>query len=202
MKATEIRRIGIVGGGYVGHGAAQQFAQSGYPVTLYNRMAESTARAMANIDKGLDFFAEAGLVSQSERDAARACISPTNDLAAAVAGADFVVEAVAKQLPVKQEIFQKLDALAPERAILASETSGLCMTDIARHTAPARSLHYNPQLYPSSPHSCSRGSSGRTNQPGRGRDDLRIAAAHRQGTSRMQGSARPYWRAPHDGAAP
>jgi 3-hydroxybutyryl-CoA dehydrogenase len=148
MKATAIRRIGIVGGGYVGHGVAQQFAQSGYPITLYNRMAESTARAMANIDKDLDFFAEAGLVSQSERDAARACISPTNDLAAAVAEADFVVEAVAEQLPVKQEIFQKLDALAPERAILASETSGLCMTDIARHTRrPGRCItthNYTP----------------------------------------------------------
>ena len=134
MEATEIRQIGIVGGGYVGHGVAQQFAQSGYPVTMYNRTAESSARAMANIDEGLDLFADAGLASRIERDAARARISPTTDLAAAVAEADFVVEAVAEQLPVKQEIFQKLDVLAPERAILASETSGLRMTDIARHT--------------------------------------------------------------------
>ncbi len=133
MEAVEIRRIGIVGGGYLGHGVDQQFAQFGYTVTMYNRNAESSARAMANIDKGLDLFIDAGLISQNEKDAARARISPTTDLAVAVAEADFVVEAVAEQLPVKQDIFKKLDDLAPARAILASETSSLRMTDIARH---------------------------------------------------------------------
>jgi len=134
MKVAEIRRIGIVGGGYVGHGVAQQFAQSGYPVRMFNRTSESSARAMANIDKGLDLLVNADLISQIERDASRARISPTTDLVAAVSEADFVVEAVADQLPVKQEIFQKLGTLTSEHTILASETSGLRMTDIARHT--------------------------------------------------------------------
>ena len=138
----------MVGGGYVGHGVAQQFAQAGYPVTMYNRTAESSARGMVNVDKGLDLFVGAGVTSRTEADAARARIVPTTDLTAAVGEADFVVEAVAEQLPVKQEIFRKLDERTSAQTILASETSGLRMTDIARHTRrPGRCItthNYTP----------------------------------------------------------
>lgn len=129
-----IRQIAVVGGGYVGHGVAQQFAQAGYPVAMYNRTAESSARAMAGVEKGLKLFVDAGLSSRAEADDALARVRPTSDLAGAVRAADFIVEAVAERLAVKQELLRRLDGLAPEGAIFASETSGLRISDIARGT--------------------------------------------------------------------
>ncbi|OGL60225.1 MAG: hypothetical protein A3J27_08910 [Candidatus Tectomicrobia bacterium RIFCSPLOWO2_12_FULL_69_37] len=133
-RLESIERIAVVGGGYVGHGVAQQFAQAGYPVSMYNRTGESSARAMAGVERGLKLFVDAGLSTPAEAEAARARVRPTNDLRDAVRGADFVVEAVAERLPVKQELFLRLDGLAPGSAIFASETSGLRISDIARGT--------------------------------------------------------------------
>ena len=132
IRAESIQKIAVVGGGYVGHGVAQQFAQAGYPVAMHNRTGESSARAMAGVEKGLKLFVDAGLSSRAEADSVLARIRPTSDLPDAVRDADFIVEAVAEQLPVKQELFRRLDALAPESAIFASETSGLRISDIAR----------------------------------------------------------------------
>ncbi len=132
FRMGNIRRISVVGGGYVGHGVAQQFAQAGYPVAMYNRTEESSARAMANVEGGLKLFVDAGLSTRAEAEAALARIRPTNDLPDAARDADFIVEAVAERLSVKQELIRRLDDLAPEGAIFASETSGLRISDIAR----------------------------------------------------------------------
>ncbi|MDA0999066.1 MAG: 3-hydroxyacyl-CoA dehydrogenase family protein [bacterium] len=134
MTPQEIRRIGVVGGGYVGHGVAQQFAQAGYPVAMYNRTPESSERAMAGIRRGVQIFVDEGYVTPQEAEETLARIAPTTDFRAAVEGADFIVESVSEKLEVKQEIFREMDSLAPENAILASETSGLKMTDISRMT--------------------------------------------------------------------
>ncbi|MEE9276643.1 MAG: 3-hydroxyacyl-CoA dehydrogenase family protein [bacterium] len=131
VTVEEIREIAVVGGGYVGHGVAQMFAQGGYPVRMYNRTAESSARAMADVEKGLALFVRAELSTPAEAEEALARVRPLTDLPETVRGADFVVEAVVDRLPVKREVFGEMDAHAPGRAILASETSGLRMTDIA-----------------------------------------------------------------------
>ncbi|MBI3128789.1 MAG: 3-hydroxyacyl-CoA dehydrogenase family protein [Candidatus Tectomicrobia bacterium] len=134
VRAQDVQKIAVVGGGYVGHGVAQQFAQAGFAVAMYNRTEESSARAMEAIGKGLALLAGAGALSRGEAEAARARVRPTTDLAGCVAEAGFVVEAVAEQLPVKQELFRRLESLASESAIFASETSGLRISDIARGT--------------------------------------------------------------------
>ena len=130
-----IKKIAIVGGGLMGHGVAQFFAQGGYPVAMYNRTEESSARAMAELKRGLTLFVKEGLSTQAEADAALARIRPVVDLAEAVHEADFITEAVVDDLALKQKIFKEMDALAPANAILTSETSGLRMTDISRDTA-------------------------------------------------------------------
>ncbi len=129
-----IKKIAVVGGGLMGHGVAQFFAQGGYPVAMYNRTGESSARAMAEVERGLDLFVEEGLSSRVEAEAALARITPVTDLEGAVAEADFITEAVVDDLAIKQKIFKEMDAAAPAGAILTSETSGLRMTDISRGT--------------------------------------------------------------------
>ncbi len=129
-----IRRIAVMGGGYVGHGVAQQFAQAGYPVAMYNRTPESSARAMAGVEQGLALFIDAGLLSRAEADTVRSRLRPTLDLATALDGADFVIESVSENLPLKQKLFREMDKRSPVHVILASETSGLRITDIARDT--------------------------------------------------------------------
>jgi len=130
-----IQKIAVVGGGLMGHGVAQFFAQAGYPVAMVNRTAESSARAMAAVARGLKLFVEEGLSTRAEADAALGRIRPVKDLVEAVHDADFVTEAVVDDLELKQKFFREMDAAAPAHAILASETSGLRMTDISRDTA-------------------------------------------------------------------
>ncbi len=148
FSVDRIQKIGVVGGGLMGHGVAQFFAQGGYPVTMYNRTAESSARAMREVEKGLSLFVEAGVSTQEEADAALSRITPVTELAGAVREADFVTEAVVDELELKRKIFAEMDALAPPHAILTSETSGLRMTDISRDAArPGRCVtthNYTP----------------------------------------------------------
>ncbi len=153
MTAEAIRRIGVVGGGYVGHGVAVEFAHAGFPVAMYNRGPQASARALREIEATLEALVGAGAMSPRDAAAARARIEATTDLGRAVAGADYVVEAVAERLPLKQEIFGRLDALCAPPAILASTTSTLRISEIVAGLAhPERTIaaHYYtpPPLIP------------------------------------------------------
>ncbi|MBT4093966.1 MAG: 3-hydroxyacyl-CoA dehydrogenase family protein [Nitrospinaceae bacterium] len=148
-----IKKIAIVGGGLMGHGVAQFFAQGGYPVAMYSRTKESSERAMKGVEQGLALFVEEGISTQAAADAALARIRPVTDLAEAVGDADYITEAVVDDLALKQKIFKQMDALAPAHAILTSETSGLRMTDISRDTTrPERCItthnYTPPPLFP------------------------------------------------------
>jgi len=95
----------------------------------------------------------AGAVSPEGAAGARARIEATADLSRAVAGADFVVEAVAERLALKQAIFGRLDALCPPPAILASTTSTLRISEIVSglvHPERTIAVHYYtpPPLIP------------------------------------------------------
>ncbi|MBI3126972.1 MAG: 3-hydroxyacyl-CoA dehydrogenase family protein [Candidatus Tectomicrobia bacterium] len=132
----------------MGHGVAQMFAQAGLSVVLFNRTRASSSRAMENIRKGLDLFVAADFLPPAAAEAALKRVEPTTDFSAAVLASDFIVEAVADELPLKQKLFKEMDALAPPHIILASETSGLHITDIARDTVhPERCItahNYTP----------------------------------------------------------
>ena len=130
MMVEDIHKIAVIGGGYVGHGVAQYFAQAGYFVSLYNRTAESSDWAMTRLGKGLALFVDAGLMTRQEADAARERVHPLTDLGATVRDADYIVEAVPDDLSLKRKVFREIEVLAPARAILATETSGLRISDI------------------------------------------------------------------------
>ncbi len=136
---SEIKTICSVGTGTMGPYMAALFALAGYDVRMYGRSAPSVERGFRGVRACLDSCREHGLVSPADIPAAVARITGTADLAAAAAGADFVMESVSEDLAVKREVFAALEKHCPAHAIFASNTSGLSPTAIAAGLrSPAR----------------------------------------------------------------
>ena len=132
-------RVAVIGTGMMGPGIALTMALAGHPVTLFGRSADSLARGHAAVDGGLLQPRNERLTTARSANAARRRIHASTDLAAAVSQASFVFESVNEELDLKQHLFGQLDRLAPRRAILASNTSGLPITRIAENmTYPGR----------------------------------------------------------------
>ena len=129
----DIRRVLIIGAGLMGGGIAQVAALAGYGVTLRDVSQETLDKAMTGIAWSLGKFVEKGQLAAEAREAALSRLNPTLALDAA-AEADFAVEAVFEDKSLKQEVFRELDRLCPPRAILASNTSAIPITELARVT--------------------------------------------------------------------
>ncbi|MFO7172722.1 MAG: 3-hydroxyacyl-CoA dehydrogenase NAD-binding domain-containing protein, partial [Bacillota bacterium] len=140
------RRIAVIGAGTMGAGIAQVALQAGLSVVLHDVSAEVLRRARERIFGGLAEAAARGKLREEPGVAIRR-LTLAEDLQAA-AGAEAVVEAVPEDLGLKQRVFAELDRLCPPEAILATNTSSLPVTAIARATAhPGRvvGLHFfNP----------------------------------------------------------
>lgn len=131
MREHGIERVAVLGAGTMGHGIAQAVAQAGCTVRLYDvdtAAAERGAeRIRANLDKGI----ELGKVTAAKRDEVLDRISTTADLEAAVGDADLVIEAAPESLELKRELLARVEAAAPEDALLATNTSSLRIGEIA-----------------------------------------------------------------------
>ena len=125
-----ISKVAVVGTGQMGPTIALVVALNGCEVTLVGRSAESLARGKAGFEGALSFLVTNEAVAPEAAAAARGRLAETTDQSA-VADADLVVECIVEHLPTKQEIFRSLDELCPPEVILASNTSGLRITDIA-----------------------------------------------------------------------
>ncbi|MFP4600124.1 MAG: 3-hydroxyacyl-CoA dehydrogenase NAD-binding domain-containing protein, partial [Persicimonas sp.] len=131
---SEIKRIGVIGAGQMGHGIAQVAAVSGYEVVLSDISEDALASAEASIEKSLNKFVAKEKMSADERDDALGRISTTTELEEA-AQTDLVVEAATENEEIKFEIFRKLDEFAPEHTLLATNTSSISITRIAAETS-------------------------------------------------------------------
>jgi 3-hydroxybutyryl-CoA dehydrogenase len=129
----EIRTIGVVGAGTMGHGIAQVAAQSGYDVVLVDAAPAALERGWTQIGKGLERLVAKEKLSAEERDRALERLSTGGDLAA-FAQADLVVEAVVERLEVKQKLLSELDHVCPPATILATNTSSISITKLAGST--------------------------------------------------------------------
>jgi 3-hydroxybutyryl-CoA dehydrogenase len=129
-----IDRITVVGGGTMGNGIAHVAAQNGRSVRLVDVAPEMLDRAMATIRKNLDRQMKKGLIDEDGKAAVLGRIEIGSDLAAGVADAHLVVEAVPEKLELKKQIFATLDEEAPADAILATNTSSISITQIASFT--------------------------------------------------------------------
>ncbi len=131
----------VLGTGMMGPGIAVTLALGGLDVTIVSRTADSAARGLATARAQLDTLLANGLVTEQAAGAALPRLAASCDLKAAVARAAFVAESVPEEMELKRELFAKLDELAPPEAILASNTSGLSITQIAaRCRRPERVL--------------------------------------------------------------
>jgi 3-hydroxyacyl-CoA dehydrogenase len=120
----------IVGAGTMGYGLAVQFARHGAAVTVVDHRQSNVEAARERVDDALDFLDGEGMLA-ADADAVVDRIDYSLDLASAAEGVDFVVETVSESLDVKAEVFGTLADAAPDNAVLASNTSGLQITDIA-----------------------------------------------------------------------
>ena len=130
---AEIRRVGICGAGLMGSGIAQTFAAAGYEVTVYEIAQAPLDKGLAGITKSLDKFVEKGTLPKADRDATLGRLRATttlNDLR----DCDLVIEAIIENMDKKRELFQALDALLAPHAIICSNTSSLCVIEMATAT--------------------------------------------------------------------
>ncbi|MFF2807632.1 3-hydroxyacyl-CoA dehydrogenase family protein [Streptomyces sp. NPDC058000] len=128
------KKLAVIGAGLMGSGIAQVSAQAGWDVVLRDVTDEALARGKGGIASSFEKFVAKGKLEAAAAEQALARITTTTDLEA-VADADIVVEAVFEKIEVKREIFQALDKLAKDDAVLASNTSAIPITKIAAATS-------------------------------------------------------------------
>lgn len=129
----EIKTIGIVGAGTMGHGIAQVALQSGFGVTLGDVEERLLAVAKEKINQGLDKGVEKGRFTEAQKAQMLRGLTLTTALKD-FRQADFVVEAVTEDFAVKQQVFQELDRTCRPAVILATNTSSISITKIAAVT--------------------------------------------------------------------
>jgi 3-hydroxybutyryl-CoA dehydrogenase len=144
----EVKRVGVVGAGTMGHGIAQVAAMAGYSVSMYDTSREILDSAVERIRGNLEKGVQLGKVEAGLRDEALEAISTTTRLSEVGEDADLVIEAAPEDPDLKRRIFVELDANSPPRTILGTNTSSLSVNRLAESTSrPDRVLgmhFFNP----------------------------------------------------------
>ena len=128
-----IERMAVIGAGQMGSGIAQVAAQAGLHVTLADASAELARKSVDRLGVTFAKLVEKGKIGAADRDTALGRIRPAATLDDC-AGADIAVEAIVENEGVKKELYRKLDAVLPQHAILASNTSSISITSLAAGT--------------------------------------------------------------------
>jgi 3-hydroxybutyryl-CoA dehydrogenase len=129
-----VSKVAVVGAGTMGNGIAHVFAQHGWDTMLIDVSADALARGMATIEKNTDRQVTKGGLTADQRRGLLGRITTHGSLDA-VRDADIVVEAATENPKTKFDIFSALSRLSPPSATLASNTSSISITEIAKHTA-------------------------------------------------------------------
>jgi 3-hydroxyacyl-CoA dehydrogenase len=129
----EIRKAAVVGAGTMGGGIAMSLANAGIPVTIVDTSQDSLDKGIAKIKANYAATVSKGRLTQGDMDKRVGLIHPTLNLGQ-IADADIVIEAVFERMDVKQDMFRKLDGIAQQGAILATNTSTLDVDQIAAVT--------------------------------------------------------------------
>src|SRR5438876_771166 len=122
--AREIKKAAVIGAGTMGGGIAMNFANAGIPVTVVEVAPEALDRGLGIVRKNYEATAARGRLTPADVDKRMGLIHGTTDWGA-VGDADIIIEAVFEEMPVKKEVFAKLDGLAKPDAVLATNTSTL-----------------------------------------------------------------------------
>ncbi len=133
MNLDSIKTVAVLGAGTMGNGIAHVFARAGYNVILRDVQEGFLQRGMETIGKNLDREVKKGKLTEAEKPQVLARLKPVTDFAA-VAAADFVVEAVPEKLEIKRVVLTEADKLLRPEVILTSNTSSIAITTLAAMT--------------------------------------------------------------------
>ncbi len=126
----EIKTLGVVGAGTMGHGITQVAIQNGFRVILRDVEDRFLQHARARIDTALKKLVDDGKISEDQKNDMLRLLTTTTNLAE-LKSADFVVEAAPEDLGIKKAIFHELDKTCRASAVLATNTSSISITKIA-----------------------------------------------------------------------
>jgi len=133
LNLADIKTVAVLGAGTMGNGIAHVFARSGYKVILRDVEQRFLDRGMETIVKNLDREIKRGRIAEAEKETVFGRLQPVTDMAA-IAAADFVVEAVPEKLEIKRAVLGEADGVLRPEVIIASNTSSISMTALAALT--------------------------------------------------------------------
>ena len=132
-KSRDIKKAAVLGAGTMGGGIAMNFANAGIPVTVVEVTQDALDRGLGVVRKNYEATAARGRLTPQDVEKRMGLISGTTDWSK-IADADIVVEAVFEEMPIKKEVFAKIDGICKPGAVLASNTSTLDVDEIASAT--------------------------------------------------------------------
>lgn len=136
MSIDTIKTVGVLGAGTMGNGVAHVFARSGYTVILRDTEQRFLDRGIETISKNLDREVKKERITLVEKVETLERLKPTTEMAA-LASADFAVEAVPEQLELKVHVLRQADYVLRPGVILASNTSSISISKLASETGRA-----------------------------------------------------------------
>ncbi|MGK5642470.1 3-hydroxyacyl-CoA dehydrogenase NAD-binding domain-containing protein [Streptomyces sp. URMC 126] len=147
--ARPVNKVGVVGAGLMASQLALLFARRlEVPVVLTDIDQERVDKGVAYVHGEIDKLLGKGRINQDKANRLKAAVTGSLDKAAAFGDADFVIEAVFEEMGVKQQVFAEVEAVVPEHAILATNTSSLSVTEMAsklKHPERVVGFHFfNP----------------------------------------------------------
>jgi 3-hydroxybutyryl-CoA dehydrogenase len=134
LKLEEVKKITVLGAGIMGSGIAEVCARGNYKVYMTDLTNELVSKGLEKVKRSLDRALEKGKITKENVEATLSNIRATTDLRESVKDADFVIEATPEDLELKRKVLKQLEGLCPKHTILASNTSGIMITDIAAAT--------------------------------------------------------------------
>ncbi|HEY9236298.1 MAG TPA: 3-hydroxyacyl-CoA dehydrogenase NAD-binding domain-containing protein, partial [Phenylobacterium sp.] len=135
-----IKKVGVIGAGTMGGGIAMNFANAGIPVVIVEVKQDALDRGLATIRKNYERTASRGGITAEQVEQRMSLISGSLSMEDSFKDVDLVIEAVFERMDIKKDIFTKLDAICKPGAILATNTSGLDIDEIASVTKRPESV--------------------------------------------------------------
>jgi 3-hydroxybutyryl-CoA dehydrogenase len=133
----ELKKVMVIGAGQMGSGIAQVMAAHGVEVVLRDIKQEFVDRGIKNIEKNLTRSVEKGRITEDEKKATLGRITGVVEMTKETCNVHLAIEAATENVKIKKDIFQTLDELCPEDAIIASNTSSVSITMLGGFTKRA-----------------------------------------------------------------
>lgn len=145
MKAPEIKKVAVLGGGLIGSSWATSFLWKGFPVHVYDISEDALKMARSRVRGNLEYLVRKSVLTTAKMNVALSLAKYTTDIEEAITDVQFIQECALEKYEVKQALLAEVDKYAPVDAIFASSTSGLLITEITRFSKyPGRCLGAHP----------------------------------------------------------